>query len=226
MGRFFDMDGGVFRFLSKLADIMILNLVFLVTCIPIVTIGAAWTSLYYVALKMIRNEESYIVRGYFKSFKENFKQATIIWLIVFAVMALMFVDFRILSVMEGTAANVMRVGLTMVGVIFAMVVLYLFPVLSKFYNSIKNTFINSLLMSLRHLPLTVVMMAISIGSVIVTFINGYTITYGILVWILLGFALVAMANSWFFVKIFDNYIPKEDTEEASAEAMEEAKETE
>ena len=68
--------------MGRVADLIILNLIFIVCCIPIVTIGPALTALYYMTLKMARNEETYIIRGFFKSFKENFRQAIVIWLII------------------------------------------------------------------------------------------------------------------------------------------------
>lgn len=68
--------------MGRAADLMILNIVFIICCLPIVTIGASLTALHYVTLKMVRNEESYIVKSFFKSFKQNFKQATIINLIM------------------------------------------------------------------------------------------------------------------------------------------------
>ena len=68
MGRIFDMDSPVMRFLGRLADLMILNLVTLLCCLPVVTIGASLTAMHYVLLKMVRNEESYIVRSFFKSY--------------------------------------------------------------------------------------------------------------------------------------------------------------
>ena len=82
MGRFFSMDNKFFTFMNKVADLCILNIICLVCCIPIVTAGASITAMYYVTLKMVRNEEAYIVRSFFKSFKDNFKQATIINLIM------------------------------------------------------------------------------------------------------------------------------------------------
>lgn len=219
MNRFFNMDSGIFQFLSRLADLMILNVIFLITCIPIVTIGAAWTSLYYMTLKMVRNEESYIVRGYFKAFKENFRQSTIMWLIVLVFGFILYMDFRILGAMEGTSgAGILRVGVSMVCTLAIMVLMYLFPLLSKFYNSIKNTFLNAFLMSIRHLPQTLIMAVITIGAVLLTFFNGYTLVYGILIWIMLGFALVALANSWFLVRIFDKYIPEENEAESNPDS--------
>lgn len=89
MGRFFSMDNKFFTFMNKVADLCILNIICLVCCIPIVTAGASITAMYYVTLKMVRNEEAYIVRSFFKSFKDNFKQATIINLIMIAVGAVL-----------------------------------------------------------------------------------------------------------------------------------------
>lgn len=216
MSRFFNMDNGFFQVLSRIADLMILNIIFLITCIPIVTIGAAWTALYYVTLKMIRNEESYIVRSYFKSFKENFKQSTIMWLIALVLLVLLFFDYRIVNVMAGTIRQAMLIGLTVVALFLAMILTYLFPLQSKFYNTIKNTTKNALLMSIRHLPQTVIMLVITAAAVLITFFNNWTFSYGLLFWILLGFATIALANSWFLVRIFDKYIPKDEEEETPA----------
>lgn len=216
MSRFFNMDNGFFQVLSRIADLMILNIIFLITCIPIVTIGAAWTALYYVTLKMIRNEESYIVRSYFKSFKENFKQSTIMWLIALVLLVLLFFDYRIVNVMDGSIRQAMLIGLTVVALFLAMILTYLFPLQSKFYNTIKNTTKNALLMSIRHLPQTVIMLVITVAAVLITFFNNWTISYGLLFWILLGFATIALANSWFLVRIFDKYIPKDEEEETPA----------
>ena len=73
MGRFFNMDNKFFTVMGRIADLCILNIICLVCCIPIVTAGASITAMYYVTLKMVRNEEAYIVRSFFKSFKDVFK---------------------------------------------------------------------------------------------------------------------------------------------------------
>ena len=88
------MDSPVMRFLSRLCDLIILNLLCIVCCIPIITAGASITALFSVTLKMVKGEESYIAKGFFKGFKDNFKQATIIWLIVAAFGIFMYIDYR------------------------------------------------------------------------------------------------------------------------------------
>ena len=83
---FFSLDSKFSQIMGRVFDLMMLNIIFLIMCIPIVTIGANFTAMYYVTLKMIKNEETYIFRTYWKSFRENFKQATAIWLILLAVL--------------------------------------------------------------------------------------------------------------------------------------------
>ena len=94
MSSFFNMDSPIMRFLSRVCDLIILNLLTIVCCIPVFTAGASITALFSVTLKMVKGEESYIVRGFFKGFKENFKQSTIIWLIIAVLGFFLFMDYR------------------------------------------------------------------------------------------------------------------------------------
>lgn len=102
MDRLFNMDNKFFTFMSRVADLIILNILCVVCCIPIVTIGPSICAMFYVTLKMVRNEESYIVRGFFKSFKQNLKQGIIINLIMLAAGILLAFDINICRGSEGT----------------------------------------------------------------------------------------------------------------------------
>lgn len=213
MRDFFNMDSPLFRALGKVADLMILNIAFILFSIPVVTIGASATSMYYVALKMAENEEGYILKGFWKSFKQNFKQATCIWLIDLAAGILLLVDLLILRNAEGTTSTVMRIMILAVLVVYLMISLYVYPVLARFYNTVKGTLKNSLLISIANFPYTILMLAICIVPVIVTLYNGYTLWYGLLVWILLGFSGITYANCFFMKKVLAKYMPKDETEE-------------
>lgn len=209
MSKIFDMDSPLFRGLSKLADIMILNLLFLLCCIPIITIGASITAMSYVTLKMKDGEEGYISRSFFRSFKQNLKQATIIWLILLVLMVFLAADFVIIGSMEGSMAAVMKVLVGMGGLILLMVFIYVFPLQARFYNKIKDTLQNAVLLAIANFPRTLCMMAVMIGAVAVTLLNGYTLWYGLLVWLLFGFAGISWINSHFLYKIFEKLMPKE-----------------
>ena len=98
--NFFVIDSPVMKFLGRLGDIIILNLIFVVTSLPVITIGTALSALYAVAMKLARGEDPSILKEYMKAFKRNMKPATISWLIMSAAGALIFVDFRLAGVFE------------------------------------------------------------------------------------------------------------------------------
>ena len=208
MDKLFNMDNKFFTVMGRVADLIMLNVVCLICCLPIVTIGASLTALHYVTLKMARNEESYIIRSFFKSFKQNFKQATVINLIMLAVAAILYMDLRIVGNIGGTMSQVLYIVFFAFAILYMMVFLYIYPVLAKFYNSIKNTFRNAFLMSIRHLPYTLLMAVITLIPFAVFFVpNVRAQSLLFMVLILFGISLEAFINGHFLVKIFDNYIP-------------------
>lgn len=203
------MDSPLMRFLTKIADLMVLNILFCVTSIPLITIGASWTALYSVTLKMVRDEEGSVSRSYFRSFRQNFRQATLLWLGVLVVLALLALDIRVLNGMAGgTAPGLLRVGVEILALLGIMVLQYLFPSLARFEASLADTLKNACMMALAHLPKTALMTAAAVGAVWITLINNTTIAVGLMVWPLIGFSLMAFGNSGILRKIFDNYVPK------------------
>lgn len=209
MSKLFRMDSPLMRFLTKIADLMVLNILFCVTSIPLITIGASWTALYSVTLKMVRDEEGSVSRSYFRSFCQNFRQATLLWLGVLVVLALLVLDIRVLNGMAGgTAPGLLRVGVEILALLGIMVLQYLFPSLARFEASLADTLKNACMMALAHLPKTALMTAAAVGAVWITLINNTTIAVGLMVWPLIGFALMAFGNSGILRRIFDNYVPK------------------
>ena len=205
MGRFFNMDNKFFVFMGRLADLCMLNILCIICCIPVITAGASLTALYYVTLKMARNEESYIFRSFFKSFKQNFRQATVINLIMLAAAALLYLDTRITKAMADPMGKILAMIFALFTMIYVIILLYLYPVLAKFYNSVKNTFKNALLMGIRHLPYTFLMLAVCASPLLILFIPSFQVQmFLILVLILIGPALAAYCNSHFFVRILIN----------------------
>lgn len=203
------MDSPLMRFLTKIADLMVLNILFCITSIPLITIGASWTALYSVTLKMVRDEEGSVSRSYFRSFRQNFRQATLLWLGVLVVLALLVLDIRVLNGMAGgTAPGLLRVGVEILALLGIMVLQYLFPSLARFEASLADTLKNACMMALAHLPKTALMTAAAVGAVWITLINNTTIAIGLMVWPLIGFSLMAFGNSGILRKIFDNYVPK------------------
>ena len=157
MGKLFDLESPLFSGLNKMADLIYLNLLTLVCCIPVITIGASMTALNYVVLKMVRNEDSHLTRQFFKSFKQNFKQATIIWLIILLAIIVLAGDFYIFTYSGVTFPLWLKVAFLAVAIVGLIGIMHVFPVLARFDNTTKNIFKNSLFMGILSFPKTVLM---------------------------------------------------------------------
>lgn len=136
MSNLFDINSKFFAFLTRISDLVILNILFILCCLPIITIGASFTALYTMTLRMIRNEENYIVKDFFKSFKENFYQSTIIWTIALLFIMMFYLSLRALPLVS----NIFILSFFIIGFFtFSCVVSYAFPITARFYNNTVTT---------------------------------------------------------------------------------------
>lgn len=220
MRGLFSIDGPVMTFLNKAADLVILNVLYLICCVPIVTIGAATTALYYVSLRMAKEEEGYVAKDFFRSFKENFKQSTIIWLILLCIGLVVGGEFILINRMEGSLVTVVQCIVYIGVLLFSFEFLYVFPVLARFENTIKNTMKNALFISILQIPKTLVML---IFCIIPIYLLLSSLKWLPLV-VALGFSIVSYTNACIMGPIFKKFEPKEETEEAGEELLEEGKE--
>lgn len=211
MGRFFDMDSPVMRFLNRVGDLMILNILMVVCCIPVITAGAAFTAIHYVLLKIVRGEEGYLVKGFFKSFRSNFKQATLIWLLMLLVVVVYIGDIWIFNYSGLTFPKALIIAVVAVAVLLLLIAVYVFPVLARFENSIKNTLKNAMLLAFANLPKTILM----VGCYILPFVLAYFSTYGLLFALLFGISAPAYAAAWIYSGIFKKLEPE--TEELTSD---------
>ena len=204
MGHFFDFEGPFFSFIEKAADIVILNIVFIICCLPVITIGASLTALSSVTQKIVRKEEGYIIKGFFVSFKRNFIQATLIWIIMLIFAGIFWIDIRILSKADSNGINAVFTGLLMLlGIIYIFELIYVFPVLAKFDNTVINTMRNALILSVSRLPWTLVLLLLLTVPPVIGY---FYIWAAIPIYIFAGFSLTSCLSSAIFVKIFEPLI--------------------
>lgn len=204
MGKLFDLDSPIMRFLSRMADMIILNILMMICCIPIITVGAAFTAMHYVLLKMVRDEEGYLIRGFFKSFVQNFKQATLIWLFMLVVLAVFAGDWMIFRASADTFPQAFVIGVAAVGFIVLMVAVYVFPLLARFDNSIKNTVCNAALLAIGNLPKTLLMIVIYA----IPFVAAYFSAYSYMFIFMFGISLPAYGAAWLYSNIFKKFEPQ------------------
>ena len=174
MGKIFDMDSPLMRFLNRTADMLILNLLMILCCIPVITIGAACTAMHYVLLKIVRDEEGYLVRGFFKSFVRNFKQATIAWLLMLVVIAVYLGDWLIFSYSGIEFPRVLVIAVVAVGAVALLISLYVFPLMARFENTIRNTFKNAAILAFANLPRTLGMAFLYALPLIIGYFSAYS----------------------------------------------------
>lgn len=207
MGKIFDYDSKFFAGMTKVSDTIIINILFVICSIPIVTIGASITALYSVSMKITRDEDVYAAKEFIKQFKQNFKQSTIIWLILLVIGLFIGLDFYLFSLMSNdTMGIIFKFIFTVVSVVLAFVLIYAFPLIARFENSIKNTLSNSILMSIQHLPYTLIM-AVLTSAPILAFIL-FSQYWGQIIFFntCISFGFIAYINSIFLNKIFNKYI--------------------
>lgn len=209
MNKLFDIDSPVMRFLSRVADMVILNLLVMVCCIPIITVGAAYTAMHYVLLKMVRDEEGYLIRGFFKSFVQNFKQATLMWILMLIIVVVFVGDWLIFSYSGVAFPRPLIIGVIAISVIVLMVAVYVFPLLARFDNSIKNTVHNAALLAFANLPRTILMIILYA----LPFVIGMFSAYSYLFIFMFGISVPAYASAWLYSSIFKRYEPE--TEQVS-----------
>lgn len=209
MGRFFNIDSPIMSGLNKLADLIWLNILAFICCIPIITIGASITALNYVALKMVRDEEGYVTKDFFKSFKQNFKQATIIWLIMLLVAAVIVGDLLIFIFANIVFPSWVKVALVAISVLAVFATMYVFPILARFENTVANTFKNSFFMGILSLPKTVLMMLIWAIPTLISFyfFQAFPLVIG------LGISGPVFLSALLYNKTFKKFEPEEDKEE-------------
>ena len=162
MRTILNFDGPLMSFITKITYSAYLNILWLICCLPIVTIGASTTALFYVSLKVAKNEEGSITKAFFHSFKANFRQSTVIWLILLVVGIVLGFDGYIFYHMRfdnvfwtvGTAIFLVAVAA------YAIVLMYIFPLLARFDNTIGAMFKNSIMLGMRFLLCTAIMAVI------------------------------------------------------------------
>lgn len=161
--HFFYMDGKFFVFVNKLTDLIILNILFIITCLPIITIGTSFTALYQTTMRIADNTESYITKNYFIYWKQNLKQGTLLWIPSLVLLTLCILNLCLLPSMPPTLYRTISLYLQFV-LLFLLygILLYSFSLPAEYRCSLSNTIRNASLIAFKHLPVTCLCICISV----------------------------------------------------------------
>ena len=192
---------------TKVIDLILLNGIFIISCLPIITIGASITSLYYVTLKMVDSDKDYFLfKDFIKGFKENFIQSTTAMGIVLIKIALLIGIIYLINIIgEGVPNLIVTIPFLVLVTIIGLMILYLFPLLAYFDNTMAHTFKNALIISFHQMAKSIVLVLIALMIIIVIPLFIPQVWF---VGLLMSFSLTAYLQSLILRKIFDSYVTK------------------
>lgn len=202
MGSFFSIDSPFFNVMNKICDIILLSVVYVVCCIPIITIGPATTALYYTMVKVVRRERGYLFGEFFKSFKANFKSGSFLTIILVVAYLILWVDRNYAKGLAETNSSVafaMTCVFNAISVILILTTIYVFPVLSRFTIKGFQLLKTSFFISIRHLPSTLVIAVIIAATGIGMYILPIAFIFAP--------ALATFLISFLIERVFKKYMP-------------------
>lgn len=200
----FNIESPFFQFLSTLCGFIALNIIFLITCIPIITIGSAVTALYKVTLKESRDESGYMIKPYLAAMKEHFKVSTIAFLLYLTVALILFFNMAFWASYDNIVGAVLLPIVTLAMLALLISALYTFPLLARFDNTLKQTILNSYPLAMENRKITILLFTFHFAAILLcVFAPAARIFMAIL-----GFSFLAFCSSYLLGKVFLPYEPE------------------
>lgn len=205
--KLFSVDSPFISAVGYITDLIILNLLWIICCVPIITIGTSTTALYGCFLN--RHKESSIIKIFFSEFKSNFKQSTILWLIQLVGLFFVASNFWFYMTKTGEGFSISRIFLMIPTLIIWVTMEYIFPLQSHFENSVKQTVKNSVIISIAHFPTSLLISLIQLAPIILLFVDVSIFLRISIVILLLGQSAITKICSLLFNRVFKKYLPAE-----------------
>lgn len=207
MKSIFHPDSPVIRFLTTLCNLILLNLLWLLTSLPILTIGAANTALNAVLFQYLDQGSDAVFKPYFKAFASNFKQSTQVWIPMLLIGGILALDA--LYITGNEVSGLLWIPFGLVLLVLLAVGTFVFGLLARFENSLRDTLRNSVFLFLLNLLPAISMLLVQAIPVLCFFIFPSIFLRGGILWLLLGVSLFAYINAATMLRIFKKFTPTE-----------------
>lgn len=210
MGKIFRWDSPFMQKIAMVGNLAILNVLWILCSVPVITAGAATAAMYQVVFAYLTNEEVAVLKPFFQAFAKNFKQATIVWLAILAVFALLLLDLWYMFLI-GTP-DLVGILIIIVCILFLMVQSHLLPQVARFNTKIKPVFKNAALLTVLHMPSSLMMAVLNVLPIPIFILYPYQFMQWLPLWVFIWFSLVALANSRILLKIWSKHMEVEEKE--------------
>lgn len=206
MGKL-SIDNPFFEFMGKLGDWILLNILFFLTSLPLITIGMSITALYRVVLRRRRGESRYVIKEYFQAFKDEWKKSMELGLIFLLTGSLLVFDI----LFAGNLPFYLNTAIGILVVIWCFIFSYAFALHARFENTLPNILKNALYLSVKNFPVTLLMVVLNAIPVLGFILGEFWFALLMPVYMTAGFSFTAKINSIFLDKIFFRFMSVENS---------------
>lgn len=210
MRKFFSPDSIAMRFLTLFCNLMYINFLFLLCSIPLFTIGSAITAMYSTLFKMLHGDDPFIGKTFFKAFKENFKQSTLIWLPIsifeFLFIAGIYITLNVLDPMYKS----LQYPLSIAFFLILCISNYIFPQIALFKQKNSVTVKNAVLLAISNFPTTLFMIAVPVILYLIGGLSGKNTVMVFSILLFFGIAAITYYNAALLRRIFNRIMGEED----------------
>ena len=204
MKSIFNLDGPLMQMLTRIGDMILLNVLFLICCVPVVTAGASIAAMHKMMQEIVYETDSSTIKGFFRAFKANFKQATILWIIVLVIILSLACDvLLIVTYFSGSESVKWMFGLLAVlAVLVCCVVVYMIPLLVRYENSLRQHLSNAIILSVIKLPRTIGLLILNFLPVIIFVLSFNVFLQTLIFWLFIGFAFTTYLGTLLLQPVF------------------------
>ena len=196
MKELFNPENPVFRFFCSVADLIFVNMLMILCSLPLVTLGAAFAASHKICQNIILDEGGGVITPFFRAFKENFKQATITWLVSLLVLAGLGVNVYFLFVFyTGAARTLLLILFGFFAVLTVGISGLMFPLVVRYQNRLREHFRNALLLFIQKLPLALLIIAMNILPWMLSLLLPVFSIQSVPFWVLIGFGLLVLLET-------------------------------
>lgn len=195
----------------RIWDLVLTNLLFILCCIPIVTIGPSMTAMYHCTLRIVKGNHTGTLKTFFRAFKENFLQSILVWLSSILIAAILYIDIRFLNTQESPIARVLFVFTIAIFLLLIIFSLMIYPVIATFHGTLKMLIKNTFIFAGSHFFKVLLIFVIWGFPLLTTYADTQLQPLYVFCWFFFLFSTLAYINSFMLYKMFKPYLPADET---------------
>lgn len=207
MKNIFNLDSPLMQMLTRLGEMIIINFLCLVCCLPVITTGAALSATHRIMQDYVTDNEGSLIKTFFRAFKENFKQATITWLVLLVLAVAMVLNFIFVGVflgdvMNGIPALALYAMLGVMSILAVGIAVFLFPLLTRYKNTLRQHVINSLILTITKPHLALAMVLLHAFPLLLLYFFPSVFLQTLIFWLLVGVAFLIYVDNAILRKVY------------------------